>query len=97
MTQGYNDRVFVFFFLIPSGPERKQGLEDDLRTVYSSLFSLRPAGDEEEEDKDAVIVTLALATSLIRARSFFGERRVRQIQRTLQLGRGRSESYQRGG
>jgi tetratricopeptide (TPR) repeat protein len=38
--------------------EEVLNLEDDLRTVYSSLFSLRPAGDEEEEDKDAVIVTL---------------------------------------
>ncbi|RAL12406.1 NACHT domain protein [Aspergillus homomorphus CBS 101889] len=33
-------------------------LEDDLRTVYSSLFSLRFAGDEEEYKDDAVIVTL---------------------------------------
>ncbi|KAJ6182853.1 hypothetical protein N7485_001495 [Penicillium canescens] len=38
--------------------EEVLNLEDDLRTVYSSLFSLRPAEDEEEQDKDAVIVTL---------------------------------------
>jgi tetratricopeptide (TPR) repeat protein len=37
--------------------EEVLNLEDDLRTVYSSLFSLRPAV-EEEEDEDAVIVTL---------------------------------------
>ncbi|OJJ60340.1 hypothetical protein ASPSYDRAFT_148309 [Aspergillus sydowii CBS 593.65] len=40
--------------------EEVLNLEGDLRTVYSSLFSLRSAGDEEvEEDRDdAVIVTL---------------------------------------
>ncbi|KAJ5982169.1 hypothetical protein N7451_012269 [Penicillium sp. IBT 35674x] len=39
--------------------EEVLNLEDDLRTVYASLFSVRPTGDdEEEEDKDAVIVTL---------------------------------------
>lgn len=37
--------------------EEVLNLEDDLRTIYSSMFSLRSAGDEEE-DKDAVIVTL---------------------------------------
>ncbi|RLL93501.1 hypothetical protein CFD26_100163 [Aspergillus turcosus] len=37
--------------------EEVLNLEDDLRAVYSSLFSLRPAGDGEE-DKDEVIVTL---------------------------------------
>jgi tetratricopeptide (TPR) repeat protein len=36
--------------------EEVLNLEDDLRTVYSSLFSLRTAGDGEEDD--AVIVTL---------------------------------------
>jgi hypothetical protein len=38
--------------------EEVLNLEDELRTVYSSLFSLRPAEDEEEKDEDAVIVTL---------------------------------------
>ncbi|KAF7159523.1 hypothetical protein CNMCM5623_004861 [Aspergillus felis] len=39
--------------------EEVLNLEDDLRTVYSSLFSLRPAEDDEkEEGKDSVIVTL---------------------------------------
>ncbi|KAJ5655135.1 hypothetical protein N7507_007085 [Penicillium longicatenatum] len=40
--------------------EEVLNLEDDLRTVYASLFSVRSAGDDEEEGegKDAVIVTL---------------------------------------
>jgi tetratricopeptide (TPR) repeat protein len=35
-------------------------LEDDLQKVYSSLFSLRPVGDDDLQggDKDAVLVTL---------------------------------------
>ena len=37
--------------------EEVLNLEDDLRKVYSSLFSLRPAEDEDQQDKD-IIVTL---------------------------------------
>ncbi|GIC90947.1 NACHT domain protein [Aspergillus udagawae] len=37
--------------------EEVLNLEDDLRTIYSSLFSLRPAEDEGE-DNDMIIVTL---------------------------------------
>jgi hypothetical protein len=40
--------------------EEVLNLEDDLHKVYSSLFSLRPAGDDDLEggDQNAVIVTL---------------------------------------